>query len=92
MLRPIKIVCELLHKSNNADNFDIIDTRIDGEFHGWSGNTLFAFANGQIWQQCSYALVRHYAHSPKVVIYRSGSSIKMKVDGIDHTISVKRIK
>ncbi len=92
MLRPVRILCDLLHKSNTDDSFDIFETRIDGEFHGWWGNTLFALANGQIWQQRSYALLRHFAHSPSVVIYRSGSSIKMKVEGIDQPISVTRIK
>ncbi len=92
MFGPIKMVLDSLLKPNLSENFDIFETRIDGDFHGWSGNTLFALANGQVWQQCSNALVHHYARSPKVVIYRSGPSIKMKVEGIDHTILVKRIK
>ena len=92
MARPIKMVFDWLFKSNAADSFDIFESKIDGEFHGWSGNTLFALANGQIWQQTSYALTRHYAYSPKVVIYRSGTAIKMKVDGVDQTICIKRIK
>jgi hypothetical protein len=86
------MVSELFHRSDSRDSFDIFETRIDGEFHGWWGNTLFAFVNGQIWQQCSYDLLRHYAHSPSVVIYRSGASVKMKVEGIDQAISVTRIK
>ena len=92
MLQPIKMMFDLLHKSNATDSFDIFETRIDGEFHGWSGNTLFSLANGQIWQQCANDLVRYYAHSPTVLLYRSGASIKMKVDGVDHSIFVKRIK
>jgi hypothetical protein len=92
MVRLIKMVFDWLFKSNAADSFDIFESKIDGEFHGWSGNTLFALANGQIWQQASYALTHHYAYSPNVVIYRSGTAIKMKVDGVDQTISIKRIK
>jgi hypothetical protein len=92
MARLIKMVFDWLFKSNAADSFDIFESKIDGEFHGWSGNTLFALSNGQIWQQTSYALTRHYAYSPKVVIYRSGTAIKIKVDGVDQTICIKRIK
>ncbi len=92
MARLMRTVFDFLFKARAPDNFDIFETKIDGEFHGWSGKTLFALANGQVWQQSSYALTRHYAYSPRVVLYRSGCGIKMKVDGVDHTISVKRIK
>ncbi len=92
MVRFARMVFDLFSRANAADNFDIFETKIDGEFHGWSGNTLFALANGQIWQQSSHALVRHYSYAPKVLIYRSGSSIKMKVEGVENTISVKRIR
>jgi hypothetical protein len=92
MVRLIKMVFDLLFNSNASESFDIFESKIEGEFHGWSGNTLFALANGQIWQQSSYALTRHFAHSPKVVIYRSGTAVKMKVEGVDHTIVIKRIK
>ena len=68
MVRLIRVVFDWLLKSNAADSFDIFESKIDGEFHGWSGNTLFALANGQIWQQTSYALTRQYAYSPNVVI------------------------
>lgn len=69
-----------------------IETKIDGDFEGWDGETIFKLANGQIWQQTEYNYHYHYAFSPKVVIYKSGSGYKMKVDGVDKAIGVKRIK
>src|SRR5690606_4924947 len=30
---------------------EIIESRIDGEFEGWEGETVFKLLNGQIWQQ-----------------------------------------
>jgi hypothetical protein len=71
---------------------DVIETQTDGEFNGWDGETIFKLANGQIWQQDSYAYTYHYAYRPKVLIYKSGATYRMKVDGVTDTISVKRIK
>jgi len=70
----------------------VIESRIDGEFTGWTGQTIFKLQNGQIWQQASYAYRYRYAYSPKVIIYRSGQGYQMKVDGIDQTIHVKRLR
>ena len=88
----MKRLLDLLFNSKITESFDIFESKIDGEFRGWSGNTLFALVNGQVWQQSSYDLTRHFANSPKVLIYRSGPAIKMHVEGVDHTIFVKRIR
>jgi hypothetical protein len=69
-----------------------IESQIEGTFNGWSGDTIFKLNNGQIWQQASYAYTHHYAYRPEVVIYKTGSGYKMKVEGVDDTINVKRIK
>jgi hypothetical protein len=69
-----------------------IETQIQGEFEGWDGETVFKLDNGQIWQQSSYAYTYHYAYRPKVLIYKSGGVYKMKVDGVEDTIQVRRLK
>ena len=74
----------------NSD--DVIESRIDGTFEGWDGDTVFKLINGQIWQQTQYSYTYHYAYRPEVLIYRSGSGYKMKVDGVNQEIGVKRIK
>jgi len=71
---------------------DIIESRIDGNFEGWSGETIFKLQNGQIWQQSSYAYWYHYAFSPKVTIYKSNGLYKMQVDGVSQSIFVKRLR
>jgi hypothetical protein len=70
----------------------VIESRIDGEFTGWDGETIFKLQNGQIWQQTSYAYRYRYAYSPRVLIYRSGAVYKLKVEGVDGEISVRRLK
>lgn len=70
----------------------VIESRIDGEFTGWEGETIFRLQNGQIWQQSSYAYTYHYAYRPEVLIYRSGTGFKMKVDGVERAINVERLR
>ena len=69
-----------------------IESRIDGEFNGWDGETIFKLQNGQIWQQSSYAYMYHYAYAPKLVIFRSGPLYKMQVEGVSGSIYVRRLK
>ena len=70
----------------------VVESQVDGEFNGWTGTTVFKLANGQIWQQSSYAYTYHYAFRPKVLIYKSGITYKMKVDGVSSEIAVTRLK
>lgn len=48
-----------------------IESNIDGEFVGWSGDTEFRLQNGEVWQQAAYACWYHYACNPEVIIYES---------------------
>ena len=66
--------------------------QINGEFKGWDGETIFKMLNGQIWHQSSCAYMYHYAYNPSVVISKSGTKWEMKVEGVDQTIEVRKIK
>jgi hypothetical protein len=68
-----------------------IESRIDGEFEGWEGETTVKLMNGQIWLQTEYHYHYHYAYMPEVLIYSSGSGYKMKVDGVKRAVGVRRI-
>lgn len=70
----------------------VIESQIEGEFNGWDGETIFKLANGQIWQQSSYAYTYHYAYRPEVTIFQSGGACKMKVKGVNDSITVKRLR
>lgn len=74
------------------DDAAVIESRIDGDFECWEGDTIFRLLNGQVWQQTDYSYKYCYHFMPNVMIYRSGSGYKMKVDGVDGTIAVSRIK
>ena len=85
-------------KSNNTkstlnySNQTVIESVIDGDFEGFEGETIIKLMNGQIWQQTEYYYHYHYAFMPKVLIYKSGSGYKMKVDGVDKAVGVIKLK
>jgi len=70
----------------------VIESKIDGDFEGWEGETIVKLMNGQIWQQATYHYEYHYAFMPEVLIYRSGNTFKMKVEGTDEAVAVERLK
>lgn len=80
------------YSAPNTVNSGVVESQIDGSFEGWSGETIFRLVNGQIWQQSSYAYTYHYSYRPKVIIYISGGSYKLKVDGVSSTINVTRLE
>lgn len=71
---------------------NVIETQISGEFKGWQGETIFKMMNGQIWQQSTYAYIYHYAYSPSVLIYEFKGSWIMKVEDVDETLQVTKLK
>jgi hypothetical protein len=71
---------------------NVIESKIDGDFEGWEGETIVKLMNGQVWQQSEYYYHYHYSFMPKVLIFRSGSGYKMKVDGIERAIGVTQLR
>jgi hypothetical protein len=87
------LICrKLTPDSGTTATADVIESKIDGDFEGWDGDTIFKLQNGQIWQQSSYHYIYRYRFSPKVLIYKSGSSYHLRVDGIERTIQVRRLQ
>jgi hypothetical protein len=70
----------------------LIESQIDGDFEGWEGETIVKLMNGQIWQQSEYHYNYHYAFMPKVMVFKSDSGYKMKVEGTDRAVGVTQLK
>lgn len=88
----LRAIARLNAPAKTSETADVIESQIAGEFHGWSGETIFKLANGQIWQQAEYDYDYEYDYDPDVTIYKTPSGYKMQVKGVDDTILVKRIK
>ena len=68
----------------------VIKSKIDGDFEGFEGDTVYKLYNGTVWQQIDGKYKYKYAYSPKVLIYKVGKNSKMTVKGI--TVSVIQLK
>ena len=69
-----------------------IESAVTGEVEGWDGETIFKLDNGQIWQQAEYDYTYFYEYHPDVTIYKTSAGCRMKVEGEEETVLVKRIK
>lgn len=69
-----------------------VESRVDGEFEGWEGDTVVRLTNGQIWEQSEYHYEYSYSYMPRVTIFRSRGQCKMLVDGVDEPVGVSRLR
>lgn len=75
-----------------SSNPGMMETRMEGDFTGWDGRTVFQFANGQVWQQISFGTVYQFARSPKVTLVATSGGWRMQVAGVPQSIQVRRIR
>ncbi len=81
----------LLAQAHEAQAQQVFESVIISNFSGLNYGNLYELQNGQIWKQTE-AWAWAWAWSlPKVIIYNEGVW-KMKVENIDHPITVIRIK
>jgi hypothetical protein len=69
-----------------------ISSNIVGTFTGWTGNTLFKLANGQVWQQADGSTYETKLDNPPVVIKRLGLGYLLTLPGHNATVFVKRLQ
>lgn len=74
-----------------SSNNQVSESQIEGDFEGFEGETIIQLVNGQVWQQSEYWYHYHYSYMPKVIIYKQGGTFKMKIDGVDRSVSVTRL-
>lgn len=69
-------------------------SRFDGAFTGWDGKTRFNLENGQVWEQAEQGSLRGVNLDHPMVTIEPGlfGSWKLKVEGLNATTRVKRIK
>lgn len=69
----------------------VIESTIISDFSGLEYGNIYELANGQIWQQTEYYIWYWYWFYPGVLIWNDGGIYRMKVEGIDHPVMVKKI-
>ncbi|MGH8225839.1 MAG: hypothetical protein ACRER1_06780 [Gammaproteobacteria bacterium] len=70
-----------------------IESRLVGEFHGWSGDTIFRLENGQVWKQAGPGYFRTDLKNPQVTIKKLLFGYVMVVKGYESKeIFVRRIQ
>ena len=67
------------------------ESRIDGEFEGWDGETIFQLINGTTWKQYKYAYKYSYKYRPKVRIWKDGNKFFLDVEGLNKMLQVVRL-
>jgi len=67
-------------------------SEITSNFTGFSYNRTYNLLNGQVWRQTSFEISFSFLFFPDVVIWPSGASYKMSVDGEDDWITVVRVQ
>lgn len=70
----------------------VIETKVDGEFEGWEGETVVKLMNGQVWIQTEYYYEYHYAYMPDALIFQSGGGWKMRVEGVNKAVGVQQLR
>ncbi len=68
-----------------------VESRINGTFHGWDGDTVVELTNGQVWEQTEFYLELDLSLYADVMVYYD-SGYKMWVEGIDESVGVERIR
>lgn len=86
---------ERLFGNEQMENVEEITARIDGVFEGWDGPTELRLDNGQVWQTLGGSRFTPLAPIPnaQVTIKRGAfNSYRMRVEGYNRSIQVKRIE
>lgn len=63
--------------------------QIDGDFEGWTGDTVVKLVNGQAWQQATYHY--NYAFMPAVEVAFVAGKAVMRVDGVKSAVPVTEV-
>ena len=76
-------------KGDGAAGSTTVESRVDEEFNGWTGETIVKLRNGQIWQQSQFYYYYRYAYAPNVIVYPIDGVMKMKVEGVAEAVPVR---
>jgi hypothetical protein len=90
----LRALITLEKSTGNVEQDGAVESKIAGNFTGWSGKTLFHLENGQIWQQVNAGEYETPpVPSPHVKIFPAKlGGFWMEVDGVNPRVKVKPVK
>ena len=93
IIKGKKLNVQLLSSTSNGapSSRNIIESKIDGDFNGWEGESIYKLTNGQVWQQATYKYSYSYSFMPQVLIYQKGGRYFMQV-GDKEAVQVNRLR
>lgn len=78
--------------SRQKSGATVVESTIASKFDGLNRGNIYILANGQIWEQIEAWSWVWIWSNPSVIIYSGPSGWQMKVENIDHTVLVQKIK
>ncbi|MEO0346595.1 MAG: hypothetical protein AAF229_10085 [Pseudomonadota bacterium] len=77
-----------------AETPDILESRLVGDYTGWTGDTVFELENGQVWRQVQSGSARYRGPANPTVYIRKRAfgSYRLRVEGSNRTIRVERVR
>ena len=77
-----------------AETPDVLESRLVGDYTGWTGNTVFELENGQVWRQVQSGTARYRGPANPTVYIRKRAfgSYRLQVEGSNRTIRVERVR
>lgn len=90
----LRALVTLQETQNKPEAAEAVESRLVGNYEGWTGRTVFKLENGQIWQCVGGSeRVDGLRHAPKVKVYPGMlGSYWLEVEGVRERVKVKPIK
>lgn len=90
----LRALVTLQETADKPEAAEAIETRLAGDYEGWTGKTVFKLQNGQIWQQAGGGeRVDDVRHAPAVKIYPGMiGAYWLEVEGVRERVKVKPVK
>jgi hypothetical protein len=90
----LRALVTLQETAEKPDAADAIETRLAGDYRGWTGKTVFNLENGQAWQQVSGGeRIDDKRASPAVRIYPGMmGAYWLEIEGVRERVKVKPVK
>ncbi|MBI5426525.1 MAG: hypothetical protein HZA32_20815 [Opitutae bacterium] len=90
----LRALVTLQETADKPEAAEAVESRLAGDYEGWTGKTVFKLENGQIWQQTGgSARYDDKRHAPAVKIYPGMlGAYWLEIEGVRERVKVKPVK